>query len=230
MDFDPFDKRGYPVVSAETGYGEWADHYEATVAAGLDRPLLDNLKSIEWGAVKTAADLGCGTGRTGTWLARHGVRFIDGVDITRRMLEIAETKHVYRRLQLADSAATRLTSSSYDLCTLVLADEHLADLNPTYREAARLLSSNGTFILLGYHPFFLMSGTPTHYHRADGQAVTIKSHVHLLSDHYRAGREAELNLVEFKERLIDEGWLLAKPKWRAYLHWPVSFVMVWRSN
>jgi hypothetical protein len=73
MDFTPFDKRRYPVVSAQTGYAEWAGHYEATVAAGLDRPLLDALKGIRWDDIETAADLACGTGRTGVWLSQHGV-------------------------------------------------------------------------------------------------------------------------------------------------------------
>src|SRR5262249_44275215 len=146
MDFTPFDKRGYPVVSAQTGYGEWADHYDATVAAGLDRPVLDALKGIPWENVRTAADLACGTGRTGVWLSQRGVRFIDGVDVTPEMLQIAESKSVYRHLRSADVAATNLRSSTYDLCTLVLADEHLADLKPVYLEAGRLLVSGGSFV------------------------------------------------------------------------------------
>ena len=80
MDFAPFDKRGYPIVSAQTGYREWAGNYDATVAAGLDRPLLDALKSIYWDDIKAAADLACGTGRTGVGLSQHGVPFVDGVD------------------------------------------------------------------------------------------------------------------------------------------------------
>jgi predicted TPR repeat methyltransferase len=63
------------------------------------------------------------------------------VDITPEMLQIAESKSVYRQLRSADVAATDLPSSNYDLCTLVLADEHLADLEPVYLEAARLLVS-----------------------------------------------------------------------------------------
>jgi hypothetical protein len=47
---------------------------------------------------------------------------------------------------IAKSAAwhvsrTELPPASYGLCTLVLADEHLADLTPVYQEAARLLVS-----------------------------------------------------------------------------------------
>jgi predicted TPR repeat methyltransferase len=228
MDFAPFDKRGYPVVPPQTGYGEWADHYEATVAAGLDRPLLQSLKLIDWASVKAAVDLACGTGRTGLWLSQHGVRLIDGVDITDQMLRVAESKRLYRRLQRADVDATGLASSSYDLCTLTLADEHLADLKPVYQEAARLLVAEGYFVLVGYHPFFLMSGTPTHYDRKDGAAISIHSYVHLFSDHHQAGANAGLTLVEFRESLIDENWVLRKPKWRDYMNWPVSFALVWR--
>lgn len=230
MDSSLFDKRGYPVVSAETGYAEWAADYEATVAEGLDRFLLPAVESIDWQQVGRAADLACGTGRTGAWLAERGVKAIDGVDITAEMLAIAGEKGVYRHLRRADVADTGLAERSYGLCALSLADEHLADLGPVYREAVRLLADGGSFLLLGYHPFFLMSGLPTHYHRGDGQAVAIESHVHLFSDHFRAGTEAGLTLCEFRECVIDEAWLETKPKWRRYLRWPVSFVMLWRRR
>jgi len=230
MDFTPFDKRGYPIVNARLGYGEWAAHYEATVATGLDQQLLDGLAPLNSINPTIAVDLACGTGRTGVWLAQHGIRQIDGVDITAEMLKIAKTKYVYRQLHVADVAATALRPSSYELCTMVLADEHLAELKPVYREAARLLVHRGNFILVGYHPFFLMNGVPTHYHRPGGEAVTIDSHIHLFSEHFRAGAEAQLAMVDFRECVIDEQWLLSKPKWREYLNWPVSFALVWRRR
>jgi SAM-dependent methyltransferase len=152
------------------------------------------------------------------------------VDITQEMLRLAELKGVYRHLQYGDVAATDLPSSSYNLCTLVLADEHLADLTSVYQEAARLIVSGGYFVLIGYHPFFLMNGMPTHYHRSDGRAVTIQSYVHLFSEHYRAGSYAQLTLIEFQEQVIDEDWLVNKPKWQEYLYWPISFALVWRHN
>jgi SAM-dependent methyltransferase len=230
MDFSPFDKRGYPTVKARIAYGEWAARYEATVATGLDCPLLAELTSPDWINLATAVDLACGTGRTGAWLAQRGVRHIDGVDITAAMLELAKRKSVYRHLQVADVAATALRSSRYELCTMVLADEHLAQLKPVYREAARLLSHRGNFVLIGYHPFFLMNGVPTHYHRGNGEAVTIESHIHLFSEHFDAGVAAGLSLAEFRECVIDEQWLLTKPKWRDYLNWPVSFALVWKRS
>src|SRR5262245_2247613 len=73
-----FDKRGYPIVGAAHGYGKWAETYEATVAEGLDRPLLERIRSIDWPSVGRAADLACGSGRTGAWLKSRGVQHLDG--------------------------------------------------------------------------------------------------------------------------------------------------------
>jgi SAM-dependent methyltransferase len=229
MDADFFDRRKYPTASAAAGYGEWAATYEETVAAGLDEPLLAAIATIDWAAVDQAADIACGTGRAGAWLRSHGVGTIDGIDLTPEMLAIAEKRGIYRTLAVADVAATGLPAAAYGLCTMILADEHLAALPPAYREASRLLRPGGSFLLVGYHPYFLMNGLITHFHRADGEAVTIRSYVHQLSDHFTAGRDAGLSLVEFRECVIDEAWLKTKPKWRPYLNWPASFAMVWQK-
>jgi len=230
MDAEIFDKRGYPVAAAAAGYGEWADRYEATVAVGLDAPLLERLASVPWGEADLAVDLACGTGRTGAWLAARGVAAIDGVDLTPAMLERAAARQVYRALRVGDVAATGLAGGAYALCSMGLADEHLPTLGPVYREAARLLRAGGRFVLVGYHPFFLMNGLSTHFHRASGDAVAIKSYIHLFSDHHRAGCDAGLDLAELQECVIDDAWLATKPKWRPYLNWPVSFAMVWRKG
>jgi len=230
LDSRLFDKRGYPIVEPASGYGEWAGTYDATVAEGLDRPLLERIRSVEWGAIGSAADLACGTGRTGAWLKDRGVQSLDGVDITPEMLALAEKRGAHGTLWLADAAATELNPAAYDLATLVLADEHIADIGPVYREAWRLLRPNGVFLIVGYHPFFLISGMPTHFHRSDGEAVTIESHVHLFAEHFNTGCANGLTLVEFQECVIDEEWLKTKPKWRRYLNWPASFAMVWRKH
>jgi len=225
-----FDRRDYPTASASEGYGEWAATYEETVAVGLDAPLLQRLSAIEWENVTEAADLGCGTGRTGAWLKSKGVAAIDGVDITPEMLALAEKRGIYRKLAVGDVGAAPLPAGRYPLVTMSLADEHLAELAPAYREAARLLAPGGRFLLVGYHPFFLMNGLVTHFHRDDGSAVNVQSYVHLTSDHFRAGSDAALKLVAFDECIIDEEWLKTKPKWRRYLNWPVSFAMVWEKR
>jgi SAM-dependent methyltransferase len=229
--FADFDSRGYRTVGVRAGYGEWATTYEGTVQDEMDIVLLDALVTPDWSAFGTAADLGCGTGRTGVWLNQRGVREIDGVDLTPEMLALAAGKGVYRRLEEANIVATPLQSNRYDLAVACLIDEHLPDLTPLYREAARLTGEKGLMVLLGYHPHFIMaSGMPTHFNSRSGEPLAIETHIHLLSDHVSAATGSGWVLREMKERLIDDVWLALKPKWERLRNHPISFAMVWEKG
>ena len=229
MDHAFYDKRRYPIVDVREGYGEWVRTYEQTVEDEMDLRLLERVRTVDWSAPRSVLDLACGTGRVGVWLKQRGYAgAIDGVDLTPEMLEVARSRAVYRTLGVADVSATGLPAETYDLCTQSLADEHLADLGPLYREVTRVTRLGGCFVLVGYHPQFLMAGVPTHFDRAPGQSVTIRSYVHLLSDHVKAAHAAGWSLLEMDEGLVDDAWLRKKPKWEAYRGLPISFVMVWR--
>lgn len=231
VDFSDFDARGYRTVDARTGYGQWVASYEDTVQDAMDVELLEALVRVPWEAVTTAADLGCGTGRTGAWLRRRGVAEVDGVDLTPEMLAVARSRGAYRRLVEAEVASTGLESGAYGLVTSCLVDEHLADLRPLYREARRLAAPGAFFVLVGYHPHFIMAaGMPTHFHDSSGEPVAIETHVHLLSHQVTAGLEAGWELVEMRERLIDDRWLGLKPKWRRFRNQPITFALVWRKG
>jgi SAM-dependent methyltransferase len=230
MDHAHFDQRGYPVLNVRDGYREWAGSYEGAVQDEMDLRLLARIGMVDWTRSRRALDLACGTGRVGDWLRGRGVPRIDGVDLTPEMLARAEARGIYDRVILSDMLETGLPPSSYDLVLEVLADEHLKDLAPLYREAARLAEPFGVFVIVGYHPHFLMKGVPTHFHRQDGQPVAIESHVHLLSDHVKAARRAGWTLEEMDEGVVDDAWIAKKPKWRKYRFHPVSFSMVWMKR
>jgi SAM-dependent methyltransferase len=230
MDHAMYDRRRYPIVGVREGYAEWSRTYESTVHDEMDLRLLERVRSIDWSSARAALDLACGTGRIGLWLRRRCPEAaIDGVDITPEMLAGAQRAGVYRTLRVADVADTGLAAAAYALCTQALADEHLAELGPLYREVRRLTRPGGAFVIVGYHPHFLMAGVPTHFDRAPGESVTIRSYVHLLSDHVKAAIAAGFTLLEMHEGLVDEAWLRKKPQWQAYAGLPVSFAMVWRA-
>lgn len=230
MDFSSFDTRHYPTISVKEGYGEWSSTYEDTVLDAMDLRLLARIQSVPWANVRQAADLACGTGRIGVWLRQQGVTTIDGIDLTAEMLAGARAKGVYRQLLLGDIRSTPLEPGRYDLVTESLADEHLPEVAPLYAEAARIACAAGYFVLVGYHPFFIMNGIPTHFDRAPGESVTIATSVHLLSEHVQAARAAGWSLQEMYEGLIDEEWLRQKPKWQQYQNWPISFALVWQKR
>jgi SAM-dependent methyltransferase len=230
VDHALYDKRRYPIVDVCEGYGEWVRTYEQTVQDEMDLRLLDGLATVDWPAARCVLDFACGTGRIGAWLRARSSAAIDGVDITPEMLEVARSKGVYRTLRLADIASTGLPAETYDLCVQSLADEHLPDLRPLYGEAARVTKRGGDFVLVGFHPQFLMAGMPTHFDRAPGEPVTIRSYVHLLSDHAKAAHAVGWSLLALDEGLVDDAWLQKKPRWAGYAGLPISFGMVWRKR
>lgn len=232
MDHSRYDKRRYPIVDVREGYGEWVRTYEHTVQDEMDLRLLERLETVDWAMARRVLDLACGTGRIGAWLRGRCDGAIDGVDITPEMVDLARRKGAYRTLAIADVTSTGLPAETYDLCVQSLADEHLPDLEPLYREVARLTEQAGRFVIVGYHPHFLMAGVPTHFDRAPGEPVTIRSYVHLLSDHVKAAHAFGWSLLEMEEGLVDEAWLRKKPRWegRGYLGRPISFAMVWQQK
>ncbi len=228
--FSAFDSRNYRTVDAREGYDRWAATYEDTVEDAMDLALLERV-GIDWAAVGAAADLGCGTGRTGAWLAARGVGEVDGVDLSPGMLGAARAHGVYRSLREGEVGDTGLEAGAYDLVVSCLVDEHLADLRPLYAEAARLLGEGGRFVLVGFHPHFIIaSGMPTHFDDAEsGESLAIETHVHLLSEHVAAGLGAGLALTGLHERVVDDEWVALKPKWERFRGHPISFAVVWAS-
>lgn len=227
MDFARYDTRGYPTLPVRDGYAAWAASYDDTVLDLMDLRIAEALTTVDWAGCGAAVDLACGTGRVGAWLRERGVATVDGVDVTPAMLARARVRGAYRRLAEAEVAATGLPTGAYGLVCQSLADEHLPQLAPLYREAARLAGPGGLFVLLGYHPWFLMTGMAAHFEDGSGRTVAIESYVHLFSDHVAAAHAAGWRLQELKEGLVDEAWIGAKPKWAPYRDRPISFGFVW---
>src|SRR5207249_7539532 len=139
---------------------------------------------------------------------------IDGVDVTPEMLDKARELGLHRRLEEADVRTTPLPAGGYDVVVCALVDEHLPELIELYVEARRLLVSGGVFIVVGYHPYFIMAaGMPTHFDGPDGQPIAIETYVHLPSAHVSAARASGLVATEMHEGVIDEAWIRRKPKW-----------------
>ena len=141
-DFAPFDTRGYRTVDVRSGYGEWVATYEQTVEDAMDIELLESLETVRWEG--EVADLGCGTGRTGAWLAAAGRR---GDRRRRPDPGDARRRPRARRAPLADRGRRdrhRAEDEHYDLVVTSLVDEHLVDLRPLYAEAYRLAKPGAT--------------------------------------------------------------------------------------
>ena len=119
---DPFVRGAYGLsgaVEAEAFYKLWADDYESHMVGKLGycspRLVAERLLRHLDSDAAEVLDVGCGTGLTAAPLHARGLRNLDGIDLTRPMLEKARARGVYRRLIRADlTKPLDLPDRSYD--------------------------------------------------------------------------------------------------------------------
>ncbi len=143
-------------MTGPTDYDDLADRY----AAGIDdrpwnelyeRPAtIALLPSVDG---KDVLDAGCGSGWYTEWLADHGAR-TTGIDRSARMVEYAHMRLRGRAtVQEGDASDLRgLRDASFDLIVSSLVIHYVHDLDQMFREWARVLRPDGTFVLSTHHP------------------------------------------------------------------------------
>lgn len=95
--------------------------------------------------IRRALDLGCGTGLAGEAIAAD-VDWLDGVDLSQAMIEIAQSKGVYDRLETAELIAA--LQSQEESCDLILAADvlnYFGDLGKAFLAVAGRLADGGIF-------------------------------------------------------------------------------------
>jgi predicted TPR repeat methyltransferase len=112
---DPSDQARQRVLQARAArsvedtvgaYRDWAADYDRDVFdqlgfVGSDR-IADLLAEHLGDRTTPVLDLGCGTGAVGTRLFSEGFASVDGIDISRAMLDVAARKNAYRAFIEAD--------------------------------------------------------------------------------------------------------------------------------
>ncbi|MGD9700821.1 MAG: class I SAM-dependent methyltransferase [Acidimicrobiia bacterium] len=99
-------------------YRDWVADYDDDVFGtlaftGTDR-IVELFAAHQRERSAPVVDLGCGTGAAGIRLREQGFATVDGIDISPDMLAVAETKHAYRQLFVADlGAPLALPSGTY---------------------------------------------------------------------------------------------------------------------
>lgn len=92
-------------------------------------------------------DLGCGTGLVGLAIAPFARQLV-GVDLSARMLEKADARNLYRRLECSDLLTMMRgeRASSYDVIVAADVFVYLGRLDEIVGEIARLLRPGGRFV------------------------------------------------------------------------------------
>jgi SAM-dependent methyltransferase len=174
------------MARTRASYNATADLYAQSIGteisesseAALDRSLLEDLASL-FSHGGRVADLGCGPGRVGAFLAARGVEIV-GIDLAIRMLQIGRQAHPGLCLAVGDLAALPMADRSLDGAACWYSIIHTAPdrLDDVFDEIARVLVPGG-YLLLAFQ-----AGNGEELYRSDvqGTPVTLTSHRHKPDD------------------------------------------------
>lgn len=135
-------------------YDDWADDYDKTLARWrYDAP--DRVASMLREELTPAAgaaeiiDAGCGTGLSGRALRSAGFAAIDGIDVSRRSLDVAGKSGAYRTLREVDMQRSPfpIAADKYDGLVCVGVLTYLPDSVGALREFARVVRPGGVVVV-----------------------------------------------------------------------------------
>jgi len=103
---------------------------------------------------KSILDMGCGYGENCKEFVKLGASFVQGIDISNKMLEIAmqensDEKIIYNNVCLED---IQHFESKFDVIISSLAVHYVKDFNKLAHDVSNLLKNNGVFIFSQEHP------------------------------------------------------------------------------
>ena len=105
-------------------------------------------------------------------------KFLAGLDVSPEMLKKAEEKGVYDLLIQSDLEKMKPIVRSYYgvISSLVLC--HIKSSEKIFHSISDMLTQNGWFGLIDYHPYFLLQGIPTHFKSENQEDIAIVNYVH----------------------------------------------------
>ncbi|WP_462335804.1 class I SAM-dependent methyltransferase [Fusobacterium varium] len=103
---------------------------------------------------KTVLDIGCGYGENCIEFLKLGSLSVTGLDISTKMLEIAQTENSSSKIKYINKSMTHLCelTEKYDVVFSSLAVHYIEDFNKLVADIYNLLNKDGYFIFSQEHP------------------------------------------------------------------------------
>jgi ubiquinone/menaquinone biosynthesis C-methylase UbiE len=216
------------LAGVRPGYDRWAVVYDhdANPLPALEEPVVRAFVGDPSG--RRVLDLGCGTGRHALWLAAAGARVV-GVDFSPGMLAEARRKPGSEAVEfVVHDLHTPLPfeDARFDLVVSGLVLEHVADLDPFFAGARRVLAPRGRAVFSAMHPAMFLKGSQARFtDPVSGEVVHPGSRAHTVSDFVTAALRAGFKVVDLHESAPDEAFALRFPRAAKYVGWPMLFAM-----
>lgn len=187
---------------AKNAYARWAPSYDSDRNATRDLDALVVRRAPLRLNGRDVLELGCGTGKNTQWLAEQA-RTVTALDFSAAMLALAKRRVPSGHVTFVEHDIREpwpVASCSVDVVSGSLVLEHVQDLAPVYREAARILRPRGQLFLCELHPFRQLRGGQAHFTDTEsGATIHVVAHVHTISEYVNGGVAAGFELTALGE-------------------------------
>lgn len=199
----------------QSAYDSWAESYDTDANATRDLNAAALRRQPFELEGRDVLEFGCGTGLNTAWLAQRSRRLI-AIDLSEGMLKQASARVKLAHVGFVQHDITQpwpLAAGAFDLVVGNLVLEHVADLDPVFRQAYRVLRSDGTLYLCELHPFRQLSGAGAQFvHPGTGERIRLPCFVHDVSEYVNAGLAAGFLVQHVGEWRDDENARVAVPR------------------
>jgi SAM-dependent methyltransferase len=217
-------------LSVEAGYTLWAACYDddGNPLTAIEGPAL----AAWYGEVagRRVLDLGCGTGRHTVALVDAGAEVV-AADLTTAMLGRARGNLADRRvdlLRIALPGPLPFADATFSLAVLGLVIEHVAELDATLAEVARVLCPGGRCLLSALHPDRTGEGQAARFIDPEtGVRRPIRTIHREVSDYIQAATSAGLALVEERALVVPGSLAATLPRAARYVGKPLGWAGCW---
>lgn len=122
---------------------------------------------------KNVLDVGCGFGWHCLYAASHGAKKVLGIDISKKMLAVAEEKNTFSNVnyQLCPMEEINFSQNSFDIVLSSLAFHYTEDFKGVCEKIRGCMTKGGTFIFSVEHPIFTAEGTQDWIYDDEGQPL-----------------------------------------------------------
>ena len=120
---------------------------------------------------KQVLDLGCGYGWHSIYAAEQGAKFVIGIDLSEKMIEIAREKTTFENVkyQVGAMEDVDFPDETFDVVMSSLAFHYVEDFRSLAENVFRMLKSNGVFVFTVEHPIFTADGSQNWIYNEDGE-------------------------------------------------------------
>lgn len=190
-------------VDAVEGYAKWAQTYDLEVnpLIAAEEPRVQRIFSDT--PVRTAIDVGSGTGRHAIELAKRGAA-VTAVDQSSEMLAVAREKAARQGLVIdfrIGSLDDRLPAEDgqFDLLVCALTLSHVPDIEHAVRECVRVVRKGGSVLVSDIHPDAANGLGWTATVRRPGATYKLPFAGHTRLDYFESITAAGCSIASFEE-------------------------------